>query len=186
MAARKTTPLQAVIRLMIFFIMLSATLCLGQKVNSEEKKLKADVVIEVSKAEMPDDKIYYGFFAEKITNPRCINLGELLASTPEYQEIKRKKIESGTGKYWILLSRANDRTQKQIKDYTADAELAFLCDRETLFRALRKTKDYATVKDKELMKEFDVTDKIIAFNAKSKTIESGEEFVKESLGTLKD
>lgn len=115
---------------------------------------------------MPDDKIFYGTYAEKITNPRCFDKAALLSMTPEWKEIKSKKIDKGTGKYWILLSAANDRADKQVNTYTQDAELEFLCDRETLFNVLKKMEQFKSVSEKALIAEFDVTDSIAKFNLK--------------------
>jgi hypothetical protein len=40
--------------------------------------------------------------------PAAVNIGKVIEATPEYQEIKTEKIKRGTGKYWILLSKATD------------------------------------------------------------------------------
>jgi hypothetical protein len=147
-------------------ILLLCLFCFAQTVSSEQKKEKNDVTITVTKEEMPDDKIFYGTYAEKITNPRCFDKAALLSMTPEWKEIKSKKIDKGTGKYWILLSAANDRADKQVNTYTQDAELEFLCDRETLFNVLKKMEQFKSVSEKALIAEFDVTDSIAKFNLK--------------------
>ncbi len=40
--------------------------------------------------------------------PAAVSIGKVIEATPEYQEIKTEKIKRGTGKYWILLSKATD------------------------------------------------------------------------------
>ena len=48
--------------------------------------------------------------------PAEIDMKVLIMATPEYQEIKKKKIEKGTGKYWILFNHATERAHKAIKE----------------------------------------------------------------------
>lgn len=156
-------PSGIIIAIIILFLCL---FCFGQNANSEDKKEAKDVTITVTKEEMPEDRIFYGAYAEKITNPRCFDKAVLLGLTPEWKEIKSKRIDKGTGKYWILLSAANDRVDKQINAYTKDAEIDFLCDRETLLNVLKKMDQFKSVSEKSLIAEFDVTNKIEKFNSK--------------------
>lgn len=177
-------PISIIIAVIIIFLCL---FCFGQTANPEQKKEKKVLTITVTKEEMPEDKIFYGTYAEKITNPHCFDKTVLLGLTPEWKEIKGKKIDKGTGKYWILLSAANDRVDKQINAYTQDAELEFLCDRETLFNVLRKMEQFKSVSEKTLISEFDVTDSIAKFNLKpDKTDKPKKEFIiDEELGGKK-
>ena len=59
---------------------------------------------------------------EKFINPAEIDMNALIFSTPEYREIKKKKISKGTGKYWILRNRATERCHKAIKQVIKDEE----------------------------------------------------------------
>ncbi|MDZ4861703.1 MAG: hypothetical protein SGI88_22240 [Candidatus Hydrogenedentes bacterium] len=45
-----------------------------------------------------------------------VDYDAILRSTPELRELKRDKIERGTGKYWILMSQASDRSTRAIAD----------------------------------------------------------------------
>lgn len=60
------------------------------------------------------DQILFGNPAN-FSNPAVIDVEALVLATPEFQEIKRKKIEKGTGKYWILRSNATDRAHRAIQ-----------------------------------------------------------------------
>jgi hypothetical protein len=59
------------------------------------------------------NKVYYGT-TSAFQKPGEVNYEDLVKATPEYKEVKGSKIESGTGKYWILMSQATDRTVKAI------------------------------------------------------------------------
>jgi len=45
-----------------------------------------------------------------------VDYDAVLRATPELKELKRSKIERGTGKYWILMSQASDRSTRAIAD----------------------------------------------------------------------
>jgi len=45
-----------------------------------------------------------------------VDYDSVLRSTPELKQLKRDKIERGTGKYWILMSQASDRSTRAIAD----------------------------------------------------------------------
>lgn len=61
--------------------------------------------------EVDVQKVYYGS-CSSFKNPAEIDYEEVIRATPEYEQVKKKKIEPGTGKYWILLSQASDRVVK--------------------------------------------------------------------------
>lgn len=75
---------------------------------------------------IPDDqldaqKIFWGN-ASAFENPAAVNIDEVVKATPEYDEIKKNKIERGTGKYWILISEATDRAVEAISDVAAETK----------------------------------------------------------------
>jgi hypothetical protein len=60
-------------------------------------------------------KIYWGT-ASGFDTAAEIDFGEIVKATPEYKEIKKKRIEQGTGKYWILFSQASDRAVRAVSE----------------------------------------------------------------------
>jgi len=60
-------------------------------------------------------KIYYGT-SESFEKPGKVRFKDIIKATPEYHEVKRDKIERGTGRYWILLSQASDRANRAIHE----------------------------------------------------------------------
>lgn len=59
-------------------------------------------------------KIFYGT-PEKFEKPAEVDYDEIVYTTPEFQEIKKKNIARGSGKYWILLSQASDHAIRAIR-----------------------------------------------------------------------
>ncbi|MCC6696348.1 MAG: hypothetical protein IT365_12020 [Candidatus Hydrogenedentes bacterium] len=66
-------------------------------------------------------KVYWGEAAgfEKAGE---VDYDSVVKATPEYKELKKKKIERGTGKYWILMSQASDRSARAIAQVGQDTE----------------------------------------------------------------
>ena len=73
------------------------------------------------------DQIFFGN-ASSFSNPAEIDVEELIMATPEYKEIKKKKINQGTGKYWILRSNATDRAHRAILQLADDLEYDFIAN----------------------------------------------------------
>ncbi len=65
-------------------------------------------------SEKLDRKMVYWGSAQSFSHAGEMDYQEVIKATPEYEEIKRKKIERGTGRYWILLSQASDRVVRAI------------------------------------------------------------------------
>lgn len=66
-------------------------------------------------AQLDASRIFYGS-PTNFDKPAEVDIDAAIQSTPEYQEIVKKKIDSGTGKYWILISEATDRVHRAISD----------------------------------------------------------------------
>jgi hypothetical protein len=60
-------------------------------------------------------KVYLGV-ATGFEKAAKVDYESVIKATPEYEEVKRKHIEPGTGKYWILLSQASNRAVRAISE----------------------------------------------------------------------
>lgn len=60
-------------------------------------------------------KIYFGS-PKGFDKPGKVDYEKVIKATPEYLEVRKKKIQVGTGKYWILLSQASDRAVRAIAE----------------------------------------------------------------------
>jgi len=64
--------------------------------------------------------------------PGKVEYGKVVKATPEYKEVYKKKVERGSGKYWLLMSRASDRAVRAIirfgekSDYDLIAQAGYL------------------------------------------------------------
>jgi len=67
--------------------------------------------------EIDPNQIFVGSPAS-FSNPAEVDVEALIAATPEHKEIKKKKIDRGTGRFWILHSNATDRVYRAINDYS--------------------------------------------------------------------
>lgn len=85
----------------------------------------ADLVIPP--AEIVSEQIFYGN-ASNFSKPAEIDVESLIKATPEFKEIKKKKIDQGTGKYWILRSNATDRAHRAIRQLAEELEFDFIAN----------------------------------------------------------
>ena len=58
-----------------------------------------------------------------------IDYKRVIKETPEYNEIVKKRIQRGTGKYWILLSQASDRVVRTISQVGQKTECDLIASR---------------------------------------------------------
>lgn len=66
-------------------------------------------------------KIYWGN-ATSFDKPGEVNYETVLKATPEFGQLKKKKIERGTAKYYYLMSQASDRAVRAIIEVGRGAE----------------------------------------------------------------
>ena len=62
------------------------------------------------------------------SRPAEIDMNALVLATPEYQEIKKKKLDKGTGKYWILRNQATERAHKAALQVIEDEEFDLIAN----------------------------------------------------------
>lgn len=83
-------------------------------------------------AEQLDRKQVYFGAPSSFEKPAEVDYERVVRATPEYQEIQSQSIERGTGRYWILLSRASDRVGRLVstignqEDYDLIASQGYL------------------------------------------------------------
>ena len=68
-----------------------------------------------------DQKIFWGS-AVSFEKPGKVNYQAIVKATPEYASIKKKKLQTGTAKYWILLSKASDHAVRVISAVGQDTD----------------------------------------------------------------
>jgi hypothetical protein len=79
--------------------------------------------------------------------PAEVDVEAVIMATPEFKDIRKKKLDRGTGRYWILHSQATNRAHKAISTYADDSEYdlianeGYLGNLETPIEADNITKD---------------------------------------------
>lgn len=82
----------------------------------------------VPKEQFDPKKVYWGS-AGSFEHAGEIDYERVIKATPEYLEIEKKKIQRGTGKYWILLSQASDRVVRAVSQVGQDTKCDFIAAR---------------------------------------------------------
>lgn len=67
------------------------------------------------KSEVDKKKIYWGD-PSAFSHAGEVDYQKVVQKTDEYVELRKRRIKRGTGKYWILMSKASDRTVRAISD----------------------------------------------------------------------
>lgn len=88
----------------------------------------AAVAYSIPAEQRDPQKIFWGE-PSSFEKPGEVDYQEVIKSTPEYRQITDKKIGKGTGKYWILLSKASDRAVQAISGFGEDAEFDLIAAR---------------------------------------------------------
>jgi len=90
----------------------------------------------IPKGQLDPHKVYWGL-SETFEKPAELRFKDLIRSTPEYRELRKRKVARGTGKYWLLMSQASDRVVRTINyyghgtEYDIVAETGYLGGLET-------------------------------------------------------
>lgn len=71
--------------------------------------------------QMDSKKVFWGA-ATGFEKAGEVDYEAILKATPEVKQVKREKIERGTGKYWILMSQASDRSTRAIVEVGQNTE----------------------------------------------------------------
>jgi len=71
--------------------------------------------------EIDSNEIFFGN-PSSFEKPAEVDVEAVIMATPEFKEIKKKKLDRGTGRYWILHSQATNRASKAISNYATETE----------------------------------------------------------------
>lgn len=83
---------------------------------------------------IPADKVDSGAIfwgdASGFAKPAYVDYKALIQSTPEYKEMKKKKLSSSDPASWILMSDAADRVATAINDVAKDEGYDLICEKQ--------------------------------------------------------
>ncbi len=75
----------------------------------------------IAPEQIDTQKIYYGN-AKSFEKPAAVDYTAIVKATPEYSEIKKKKIDSTSARYWLLMSSASDHACKLISQVGEESD----------------------------------------------------------------
>ena len=81
----------------------------------------------IPKDQIDASQIYYGS-PSSFDNAAEVDIETVIAATPEYKEIVKKKIDPGTGKYWILQGEASNRALRAISNVAAETDYDLIAE----------------------------------------------------------
>lgn len=70
-------------------------------------------------------KVYWGS-AASFEKPACVDYERVVRATPEYDSIRKNKIEQGTARYWILISQASEHALRLINEVGRETDYDFI------------------------------------------------------------
>ncbi|MFA5021072.1 MAG: hypothetical protein WC517_03370 [Patescibacteria group bacterium] len=149
-------------------IVLVAVTCvfIGQSLISADLETKEKITIPATANDINSADIFTGKIENGvIVNPLCIDTAALMEYFPETKEAEKCRKLGLHGKYWIMLSQANDRMTAMLHRYIREKGVSFLCQPQKLFKLLRQEEAYKDKSDEELAVLFDITDDVIKYFA---------------------
>lgn len=76
--------------------------------------------------------VYYGDADQEYSTPGQVSCAEIFVEIPEYQKILEKNLDTGSGEYWTLLRKANDRFQNAVRKTAKRHNLDLICEKGQL------------------------------------------------------
>lgn len=83
--------------------------------------------LSLAPEKIDEQKIFWGT-ATRFNKPGLVRFDEIIQATPEFAGIKSRKIETGTAKYWIMLSKASERAVKAIQEVAQQNQLDLVAE----------------------------------------------------------
>lgn len=83
--------------------------------------------LSLAPEKIDEQKIFWGT-ATRFNKPGLVRFDEIIQATPEFAGIKSRKIETGTAKYWIMLSKASERAVKAIQEVAQQSQLDLVAE----------------------------------------------------------
>jgi len=133
------------------------------ELSQEQKDIYSITLPEVDgKREVDKRYVYFGSISQdqkEYSSFGSVNLDDVVTATPEYEDLVKKSLEKGTGRYWIKLAEASDKAIRAIISYGTDQGMSFIVDADYL-STFDIRQDDKPVSD---LSVFDITDKVIAY-----------------------
>ncbi|MBI1319241.1 MAG: hypothetical protein GC168_09890 [Candidatus Hydrogenedens sp.] len=89
---------------------------------------QSSLALSIPPSQVDEQRVYWGN-TDNFDKPAEVDYKAVVVATPEYQEMKKKKVEKGTAKYWILLNSASERALRVIAAVAKESEFDLVVDR---------------------------------------------------------
>ncbi len=100
--------------------------------------------------EIDPQKVFYGD-PGSFEKAAEVDLREAVRATPEYAEIERRNLDTGTGSYWLQIERASNRSLKVVIDIGQESEFDLIVEKGHLAEV-----------DEDIPVE-DITEKVVSY-----------------------
>lgn len=97
--------------------------------------IAASPVYTIPQDKIDTQKVYYGDCNGSFTRAAEFDPIRVIENTKQYKKVQKEKIQTGTGKYWILMSQASDSMRKAVGMYMQDHDFDFLASQGYLTKA---------------------------------------------------
>lgn len=86
------------------------------------------LAMAIAPDQLDEQRVFWGD-AKGFETPAEVDYRKIVQATPEYEELKKKKVESGSAKYWILLNNASERALRIIGEVAVATEYDLVVDK---------------------------------------------------------
>lgn len=86
------------------------------------------LAMAIAPEQMDEQRVFWGD-SKKFETPAEVDYKQVVISTPEYGELKKKKVEKGSAKYWILLNNASERAIRTIGEVAVSTKYDLVVDK---------------------------------------------------------
>lgn len=86
------------------------------------------LAMAIAPEQMDEQRIFWGD-PKGFATPAEVDYRKVVQATPEYDEMKKKKVETGSAKYWILLNNASERALRIISEVAVSTEYDLVVDK---------------------------------------------------------
>ena len=91
----------------------------------------AAVAASIPADQVDESQIHFGA-VDAFETPGGVDFGDLIKATPEYAEVKKKKIKRGVGEYYVLMAKAGDRAKRAISSFADDSDFDLIASADYL------------------------------------------------------
>ena len=86
------------------------------------------LALAIAPDKVDEQRVFWGD-PKGFETPAEVDYKAVVLATPEYSEMKKKKVEKGSAKFWILLNNASERALRAIGEVAVSTEYDLVVDK---------------------------------------------------------